>query len=78
LSPGTRATGTAPLDGLAITWFEDVAAMRAAAGTEAYARTRADERNFLAGELPFVITTERRTFPRAGLVAQHGSLLGLF
>jgi uncharacterized protein (TIGR02118 family) len=56
--------GTAPYDGLAITWFDDVAAMRAGAATEAYARTRADEANFLAGELPFVITTERVTFPR--------------
>ena len=65
LSPGTRGTGTAPYDGLAITWFDDVAAMRAGAATEAYARTRADEANFLAGELPFVITTERTTFPPA-------------
>ena len=65
LSPGTRETGTAPYDGLAITWFDDVAAMRAGAATEAYAKTRADEANFLAGELPFVITTERTTFPRA-------------
>jgi uncharacterized protein (TIGR02118 family) len=65
LSPGTREAGTAPYDGLAITWFDDVAAMRAGAATEAYARTRADEASFLAGELPFVITTERVTFPRA-------------
>jgi uncharacterized protein (TIGR02118 family) len=63
LSPSTRDSGTAPYDGLAITWFDDVAAMRAGAATEAYARTRADEANFLAGELPFVITTERATFP---------------
>jgi uncharacterized protein (TIGR02118 family) len=66
LSPGTREAGTAPYDGLAITWFDDVAAMRAGAATEAYARTRADERNFLAGELPFVITTERVTFTPGG------------
>lgn len=65
LSPGTRETDTAPYDGLAITWFGDVAAMRAGAATEAYAKTRADEANFLAGELPFVITTERTTFPLA-------------
>ena len=65
LSPGTRGAGTAPYDGLAITWFDDVAAMRAGAATEAYEKTRADERNFLAGELPFVITTERTTFPSA-------------
>jgi uncharacterized protein (TIGR02118 family) len=65
LSAATRDTGTAPYDGLAITWFDDVAAMRAGAATEAYAKTRADEANFLAGELPFVITTERTTFPPA-------------
>jgi uncharacterized protein (TIGR02118 family) len=65
LSPGTREAGTAPCDGLAITWFDDVAAMRAGAVTEAYAKTRADEANFLAGELPFVITAERVTFPPA-------------
>jgi uncharacterized protein (TIGR02118 family) len=59
------AQGTAPYDGLAITWFDDVAAMRAGAATEAYARTRADEANFLADELPFVITSERITFPLA-------------
>jgi uncharacterized protein (TIGR02118 family) len=65
LAPGAREAGTAPYDGLAITWFDDVAAMRAGAATEAYAKTRADEANFLAGELPFVITTERVTFPPA-------------
>jgi uncharacterized protein (TIGR02118 family) len=65
LSPGTRDAGTAPCDGLAITWFDDVAGMRAGAATEAYAKTRADEENFLAGELPFVITTERTVFPPA-------------
>ena len=63
LSPGTRDAGTAPCDGLAITWFDDAAGMRAGAATEAYAKTRADEENFLAGELPFVITTERTVFP---------------
>jgi hypothetical protein len=62
--PCGKLTGTAPYDGLAITWFDNVAAMRAGAATEAYARTRADEANFLAGELPFVITTERTTYPR--------------
>ena len=48
-----------PCDGAAITWFESTDAMRAAARTEAYARTRADEANFIApGELPFIITRE--------------------
>ena len=75
LSPSMRETGTAPYDGLAITWFDDVAAMRAGAATEAYAKTRADEANFLAGELPFVITAERATFP---LALRCGRLLALF
>ena len=65
LSSGAIEGGTAPYDGLAVTWFDDVAAMRAGAATEAYAQTRADEANFLAGELPFVITAERVTFPLA-------------
>jgi uncharacterized protein (TIGR02118 family) len=65
LSPGAVEAGLAAYDGLAITWFDDVAAMRAGAATDAYARTRADEANFLAGELPFVITTETTTFPRS-------------
>jgi uncharacterized protein (TIGR02118 family) len=75
LAPNALEKGTAPYDGLAITWFDDVAAMRAGAATEAYARTRADEANFLAGELPFVITTERTTFP---LASPSSSLLALF
>jgi hypothetical protein len=76
--PCGKSAGTAPYDGLAITWFDDVAAMRAGAATEAYARTRADEANFLAGELPFVITTGRTTFPRVlGLASRRGRLLFL-
>ncbi len=48
-----------PLDGLALTWFTDTAAMRAAAVTQEYADTRADEHNFLTEPLAFVITRER-------------------
>lgn len=48
-----------PLDGLALTWFDDTAAMRASAHTPEYARTRADEHNFLTEPLAFVITRER-------------------
>ena len=48
-----------PCDGVAITWFESTAAMRESARSDAYARTRADEANFIApGELPFIITRE--------------------
>jgi len=53
------AGGRTPVsDGLAITWFDDTTAMRAAATTEEYRRTRADEPNFLSGDLPFIITRE--------------------
>ena len=48
-----------PCDGVAITWFASTDAMRESARTDAYARTRADEANFIApGELPFIIARE--------------------
>ena len=48
-----------PCDGVALTWFASTEAMRESARTDAYARTRADEANFIApGELPFIITRE--------------------
>ena len=48
-----------PFDGLAITWFDSTAAMRQSATTPEYARTRADEPQFIApGELPVILTTE--------------------
>jgi uncharacterized protein (TIGR02118 family) len=51
--------GSPPYDGLAITWFESTADMKRGAETEEYARTRADEPNFLPdGHLPIVITRE--------------------
>lgn len=46
------------LDGVALTWFTDTSAMRDAARTEEYRRTRADEDNFLTVPLDFVITKE--------------------
>jgi uncharacterized protein (TIGR02118 family) len=49
---------TPAYDGLAITWWDDTRAMRAAVTTEAYARTRADEPNFLAPDPRFIITRE--------------------
>jgi uncharacterized protein (TIGR02118 family) len=45
-------------DGVAETWFDDTAAMRQGATTPEYAATRADEENFLTGDLPFIITRE--------------------
>lgn len=59
----TRATaygrGEPPaLDGLALTWFENTAAMRESALSPEYARTRADEDNFVTVPLDFIITKE--------------------
>lgn len=49
---------TPAYDGLAITWWDDTNAMRAAATTPQYRTTRADEPNFLAPEPRFIITRE--------------------
>lgn len=47
-------------DGLAITWFDSIDSMRQSATTEAYARTREDEPNFIDtdGTIPTIITKE--------------------
>lgn len=46
-------------DGLAITWFDSVDDMREGATTDAYARTREDEPNFIIpGDPPTLITKE--------------------
>jgi len=45
-------------DGVALTWFDDTAAMRASAASDEYARVRADEPNFLSPGSPFIITRE--------------------
>jgi uncharacterized protein (TIGR02118 family) len=56
---GAYKDGRQPaLDGVALTWFDDTSAMRAAATTEEYARTRGDESNFLDEPLDFVISKE--------------------
>ncbi len=57
---GYDRTPPPAFDGLAITWFKSVAAMREAATTPAYRRTRADEANFIATDRdpPFIITKE--------------------
>ncbi len=53
--------GRPAYDGLAITWFESTAAMKASARTPEYAETRADEAAFLPdGHLPIIITREHR------------------
>ncbi len=60
LRPGAYARGPAPrYDGLAVVWFDDTQAMRASARSEAFARTRADEPNFLPDTgVDFIITRE--------------------
>jgi uncharacterized protein (TIGR02118 family) len=46
-------------DGIAIIWFDDAAAVSAATRTHEWARTQADDPNFIApGPVPFIITTE--------------------
>jgi uncharacterized protein (TIGR02118 family) len=56
--------GRAPAyDGVAITWFDDTAAMRASAATAEYACVRADEPNFIEPEPPFIITVEHVVLP---------------
>lgn len=50
---------TQAFDGLAVTWFDSTAHMKQGAQTEIYARTRADEANFLPdGHLPFIVSRE--------------------
>jgi uncharacterized protein (TIGR02118 family) len=61
--PSCYRAGAPPRwDGLATTWFDDVAAMRRSASLPEYRATREDEPRFLApGHLPFLITTETVT-----------------
>ena len=59
--PGAYRDGRLPpIDGCAITWFENIEAMRKSAQCAAYDRTRKDEANFIdvTKEVPFIITTE--------------------
>lgn len=56
------AAASAAIDGLAyhgaaVTWFDSVEAMRAVVRTEAYRLIRDDERNFLEGQSPALLTT---------------------
>ena len=46
-------------DGVALIWFDDSAALRAATSSPEWARVRADEDNFVApGPVAFIVTTE--------------------
>jgi hypothetical protein len=54
-----RAGRTPAFDGAPMSWFDDEAALTAAAASPEYAAMRADEPSFLApGRLPFVIARE--------------------
>ncbi len=57
--PGIYAAGRTPaFDGIPISWFDDLDALRASGKSPEYAATRADEPNFMvSGRLPFVIAT---------------------
>lgn len=57
--PGAYGRATAPpFDGVALTWWADLDAMRASAESPEYAATRADEPNFIAGTPPVILTNE--------------------
>jgi len=58
--PGIYASGRKPVyDGIPMSWFDDLEALRASGTSPEYEATRADEPNFmLSGRLPFVIATE--------------------
>ena len=56
--PNLYTDGREPVyDGVAQTWFDDLEAMRAAAGTEQRAATLVDEAHFIAAPSPFVVCT---------------------
>ena len=62
--------GRAPAyDGCAMTWFDDTRAMRVSATTPEYARTRADEPNFIAPDPPVIITREHVIVPASSFPA---------
>jgi len=57
--PGAYGRATPPrFDGVALTWWADLDAMRASAESPQYAATRADEPNFIAGTPPVILTNE--------------------
>jgi len=57
---GIYATGRSPaFDGIPMSWFDDLEAVRASGRSPEYRATRADEPNFMApGRLPFVVASE--------------------
>ena len=57
---GGYEAGRSPVfDGIPMSWFDDLDAIRASGESAEYRATRADEPNFMApGRLPFVVATE--------------------
>ncbi len=57
---GIYAAGRTPkFDGIPVSWFDDLESLRVAGQSAEYARTRADEPNFMiSGRLPFVLARE--------------------
>ena len=53
-----QSGGQPVYDGVAMSWFDDLDALRASGQSAEYAATRADEANFLAGDPTFVIARE--------------------
>jgi len=53
-----RGAGRPRVDGVALTWWDGIEAMRASAQSPEYAATRADEANFLGGPPEAILTTE--------------------
>ncbi len=58
--PSAYTRGLDPAwDGIAIIWFDDAAALRAATATPQWDRVKADDDHFIApGPVAFIITTE--------------------
>lgn len=58
--PGIYEAGREPAyDGVPISWFDDLAALRSSGMSKEFLETRADEPNFMiSGRLPFVIADE--------------------
>ena len=57
--PGGYRKGELPYDGIAEIWVDDVAALRAMAGTKAYEAVQADEENFIdRAKMALILTQE--------------------
>ena len=58
-SGAAKRRRTPVFDGIPMSWFADLDALRASGRSAAYEATRADEKNFMApGDVPSVVTVE--------------------